>query len=339
MKKIMCVVLVVFMMTALCAIPAYAIEKDELSQKFYDYCVDTLPEDMLPAEDDKVNVYLTDEIDGITFFAAECWMKVYTDVVCTFGDTNVYTRAKHQPYELGIYALNGDKIYTLEEAYNSGWIADVSVLEDSFAGWYVFYNDYVPNLENKYESYIVQKVCSPGSWSQEGIEIYYREMFECFSEGKTSADEPKLDYALICFRGNLVTSMPVATVYGDYVLNATMGYTPFTYGYCIYIPETQEVLSLTDAYDRGIEGIEKVFTEAKVGRLMGDMDNDRKLTIKDTTYIQKIVAGFEDYSDIEIYAAEFDDELPCSIADFNRDGERNIKDATDLQKYLAGVPY
>ena len=133
--------------------------------------------------------------------------------------------------------------------------------------------------------------------------------------------------------------MPVCHMCGDYVLYEEEETYPFHLGRGIYIPKTQEVYDLTTAYEIGIEGIEKVFTEGGVGRLMGDMDKDRKLTIKDATYIQKALAGFEGFTDFIIYAAEFDKTLPCSIADFNRDRSMNIKDATAIQKHLAGLEY
>ena len=49
------------------------------------------------------------------------------------------------------------------------------------------------------------------------------------------------------------------------------------------------------------------------------------------------IAGFEGFTEAEIYAAEFDETLPISISDFNRDRVRNIKDATAIQKHLAGI--
>ena len=112
---------------------------------------------------------------------------------------------------------------------------------------------------------------------------------------------------------------------------------PFKYGYCVYLPEEEKVYDLIDAFEMNVEGIEKVFTEAGIGRLMGDMDNDRRISIKDATYIQKLIAGIEGFTEPRIYAAEFNETLPISISDFNRDRVRNIKDATAIQKYLAGI--
>ena len=59
---------------------------------------------------------------------------------------------------------------------------------------------------------------------------------------------------------------------------------------------------------------------------VGDVDADEVLTIKDATYIQKILAQLVIPSDLEIYSAEFDGDLYVTI-----------KAATYIQKTLAGI--
>ena len=60
--------------------------------------------------------------------------------------------------------------------------------------------------------------------------------------------------------------------------------------------------------------------------LLGDVDGDGKVTVKDATFIQKCVAGL---TGLEGYA-EF-------AADANGDGLVNVKDATEIQKSIAGL--
>ena len=195
-----------------------------------------------------------------------------------------------------------------------------------------------PENKYKYEDIILPEFFDEDELEEEPlIEIYYSEKYEYYSDNNATEDEAVPDYVLIYLRTNMCTAMPIAYAYGDYVLFQTSGEIPFAFGRGIYIPKTQEVMSLTAACDRGIEGIDKVFTEAGVGRLIGDMDKDRRISIKDATYIQKILAGIEGFTEPTIYAAGFDETLPISISDFNRDRVRNIKDATAIQKYLAGI--
>ncbi|MBQ9742078.1 MAG: hypothetical protein IJV88_00185 [Ruminococcus sp.] len=100
-------------------------------------------------------------------------------------------------------------------------------------------------------------------------------------------------------------------------------------------------MDLIDAYAMGLEGIENAFEEAGVGRLVGDMDLDRELTVKDATNIQKCIAGLMEFSaDDFILAFEGAEDAPLQyISDFNRDCERNVKDATAIQKFIAGLEF
>lgn len=220
----------------------------------------------------------------------------------------------------------------------TAFVMAVLLLLGTVSAYGMSISDLDPNGKYKYIEAvhpIIKEKLSNYGW----CEIhYYHEKYEYFSEENlASSDEHIPDYVLINISTNMGYNMPIADLFGDYIMDSSDGSIPFGYGLCIYIPKTQEVISLTAAYERGIEGFDKVFTEAKVGSLIGDMDNDRKLTIKDATYIQKMIAGFEGFTESEIYAAEFDETLPISISDFNRDRVRNIKDATAIQKYLAGI--
>ena len=64
--------------------------------------------------------------------------------------------------------------------------------------------------------------------------------------------------------------------------------------------------------------------------LLGDANQDGKVTISDVTAIQRVLAELEAFSDLQI-----------SLADANQDGVVTIDDATTVQKYLAEfeLPY
>ena len=63
-----------------------------------------------------------------------------------------------------------------------------------------------------------------------------------------------------------------------------------------------------------------------ISELIGDVNQDQKVNVKDATLIQKYVAGLI-YVDSKILA----------FADVNGDNKVNIKDATAIQKYVAGI--
>lgn len=197
-----------------------------------------------------------------------------------------------------------------------------------------------PENKYKYDEIITPKVFKEWQLQDPDFVINYSERYEYYSSDDISTqDELVPDFVLISLDTNWCIDTFAGDIFGDYVLTTTSAGIPFTYGYGIYVPKTGEVYDLYNAYKIGIEGIENVFTKGGVGRLLGDMDRDRKLTVKDATYIQKILAGVEGFTEPTIHAAEFDNTLPISISDFNRDRVRNIKDATAIQKYIAGLSY
>ncbi|MGN0504842.1 MAG: hypothetical protein ACI4HJ_07365 [Ruminococcus sp.] len=194
----------------------------------------------------------------------------------------------------------------------------------------------------KYDEIIIPKVFQDYELENPDLVIYYNEVFEYYAhDTDSSQDESIPEYVLIYLSTNMSYDMPTADVFGEYILKSTsIGY-PFAYGYGIYIPSTKEVYSLTYAYELGIEGIEQVFTEAKIGRLIGDMDKDREITIKDATIIQKCLAGISEFDKNDyIIAFSYEDNPPLLyVSDFNRDCNRNIEDATAIQKHLAKMDF
>ncbi len=61
--------------------------------------------------------------------------------------------------------------------------------------------------------------------------------------------------------------------------------------------------------------------------MLGDAYKDGVVNIKDATFIQKVIAGLE----------QFQSEFDSKAADVNYDGTINIKDATVIQKHIAGL--
>ena len=330
MKKILSFVLVLVLLFGVCVTVGAADESAALEQKFYNYCLEVLPEDMKPSTNDTVEIQLTKKVDEVEFFLGRCkWLEInYTNVVATFGEDVIIGKITYAPYDLGIYMSSGDEIYTLEEAYDAGYITDVSLLKPEFSGWFEFARKHISNPENEYEDAIFEILNLYDYPSDIYWEPFtYYESYRYFSPDNTeTGDEATPDYVLIYLSGTIYTNIPIEYIFGDYVMMQSHGKTPFLFGYGIYVPQKQEVYDLVEAYNLGIEGIEKVFTDCGLGHLHGDMDGDRSLTVKDATEIQKCLANI-------------DGKTIASVQDFNRDGERNVKDATAIQKYIAGLEY
>lgn len=80
-------------------------------------------------------------------------------------------------------------------------------------------------------------------------------------------------------------------IFGDYVVADYYTTYPYELGYYILIPETSEILTLKESWDKNLEGIDEILEKGVLGQLIGDADNDGKLTVRDATAIQKAIAG------------------------------------------------
>ncbi|MBQ7809618.1 MAG: leucine-rich repeat protein [Clostridia bacterium] len=156
---------------------------------------------------------------------------------------------------------------------------------------------------------------------------YYLEVYEHFS----TSDESTPDFVLISAFDSWDSTSKYTEVFGDYILHTNIKKLPDgMFGYYIYLPDENKAYTLSDAYKAGVPGVYDLFTECKIGILRGDVNNDRKLNIKDATDIQKHLVG------TEYLPNNFkENEYTILIADFNGDGKVNIRDATAIQKRLA----
>lgn len=117
--------------------------------------------------------------------------------------------------------------------------------------------------------------------------------------------------------------------YGDYLVsNSDDKYI----NYYIYDYRSEKVLTLTDALTNNVCCINSVFSEHKLGRQVGDLDNDYKLTILDATLIQRCLSLLEEFPQNDI--SYQNNEIFIYVSDFDRDGQRSILDATYIQKRL-----
>ena len=108
-------------------------------------------------------------------------------------------------------------------------------------------------------------------------------------------------------------------------------------GLMVYIPKTDTFIDLVNAnVDTIIElcpDFVEVIEENKLGREMGDVNDDDRVDILDATYIQCALSDMPAYSLWAIYSVP----KIFSVADYDLDGESTIMDATSIQKMLARV--
>lgn len=130
------------------------------------------------------------------------------------------------------------------------------------------------------------------------------------------------------------------STFGDYLIYESAVYTPSQLPYFIYSYDEQKFYSLTEAWNKKIEGIDEVFTDylcpLRKASIIGDADNDNVLSVMDATTIQMAQAGIIKLYDSINAKFYYGDDIG-SKNDVDRDGERSVMDATAIQQKLAGL--
>jgi len=181
----------------------------------------------------------------------------------------------------------------------------------------------------------------------EGFDWYsYEELCYYYSDSdsiQATTDETKVpDYVLVKSSLNMYSPMPGYFAVGNYIIFTGNLYIPYPIELYVYTPEDERINTLEQAYEKYSDVVDRFFEEGYFdAELLGDMDNDKKLTVKDATHIQKSLAGITEFEATDKFEGLISpaQNAPQYFSDFNRDGVRNIKDATAIQKHIAGIEY
>ncbi len=228
-----------------------------------------------------------------------------------------------------VYSISEGKIYTMREAYDKNLPGIEFAL--SKAGTKVTL--YAEVFEEFLRPYMDEDAYDPVYGWYGYDELYYYSYQKRY--GSTEMFEVTPDYVLVEACAYHCPPANVTKVFGDYVVYSGWG-NPEELMYFVYTPKDNKIYTLREAYDANFEGIMNIFTDYGLGFLLGDMDANEKLNIKDVTYVQKALAKFEGFT---IYGEDtsIPDWVHIYVADFDLSGDVNIKDATAIQKKLAKI--
>ena len=107
------------------------------------------------------------------------------------------------------------------------------------------------------------------------------------------------------------------------------------YPYTVYDEHSEAFFSIANVSVDEYEGLAKALTELKIGRPIGDADNDNELTILDATRIQRVLAELENVKDEDEYYYLSVAGAPRRFSDYDEDGDVTVLDATAIQRHLA----
>lgn len=244
----------------------------------------------------------------------------YNGCPCGIGEKN----------SVALYVLTPDnKVYTLYEAFTEGIVTDLEAVV-KLAGGSSIYGDYG------------KRICEilGIDTNAEDCQFIYRQIrdyYEGYGGYGKPSEEATPDFITVNVGESVQAKTPCVKRIGKYAVANEQTYAPYDLGYFVYFPKEDKLCNFEEAYELYPELFGEMLERIDYPgtghyTLIGNVDSDRKITIKDATRIQKRIAGYElDYRTIP--------ELELEASDFNADGKVNIKDATAIQKFIAGLEY
>ncbi len=265
---------------------------------------------------------------AVAFATVNCFSTA--EIKETIGNYSFYSPNIYSPYRLGylIYSFEDNKCYSLREA----WDLRLPNVEIALAKVGTKVGFYAEEFEKFFAPYREEEITDPQYPWYGYSELYY---YNSLTGGSIEMPESTPDYVLVDATAYYCPPAYKHEVIGGYVVSSSWGI-PEGITYYVYTPKDNRIYTLKAAYDAKLDGIMNVFTDYGLGFLLGDMDDDQKITIKDATYIQKSLANFEGF-DVDKKDPSIPDWVVIDMADFDLNGKINIKDATAIQKHLAKI--
>lgn len=151
--------------------------------------------------------------------------------------------------------------------------------------------------------------------------------------------DDKLDWAFVKGFVPLCAPMLTARLFGNRVVENNNINFPFIYTYGVYDVQAETFYDINDVYGQEkYAALSDLLAEFKIGRILGDINGDGVLNIKDATEMQRCLADIRDFpSDDTIYGVPYNGggKQIRYLSDINLDDVRSIKDVTEIQRILA----
>ena len=273
-------------------------------------------------------IYIPEGVTEIPTDAFFCCENLdYISIPASVATIDEYSIGYIDPYYDQGDVMVGPESYIKNEnlviAGYKGTAAEKYATENGFK-----FKDLDAQKEYKYKDKVLELLGIPEEdpGTGEGYLAYYGEVYEYYS-----SDSATPDFVLVSVATNMAYDAELTYYFDEYVMYESSGSIPYPYGYAMYFPETNSICDLVTAWNMDErEGFKNIFTEANLGELVGDINYDGKVNIRDATLIQKHLAELED-----LYIYSIDAGYRELVPDYNRDGKLNIRDATAIQKHIA----
>lgn len=227
------------------------------------------------------------------------------------------------------------------------FVVSVSAVDDNGKSNYLFMNRF-------YASYggMINEFNKNEAMTDAEKERYYKELFCHYNE---SGD---VDWVFVYCHSDWY--IPEGGFYhiGNRLIRTGKSFTPYSLGFAVFDVKDDKFYDVSKVWkDEKYDGIAKQFEQAcdngiaefEAGLVIGDMNNDSIISVSDATYLQRCLAGLDDYPvtpELQLFVDKKIalDPVNCNktfdINDFydtNKDGTVSIGDATIIQKYVAEI--
>lgn len=167
--------------------------------------------------------------------------------------------------------------------------------------------------------------------------VSYTELF--YHNAYESLTDDSVDWVLVraySYKDAFTNHLKYCTIIGDRVLIKSYSAAPFPMEYAIYDVNSDTFYDISEVDINSYNDLHECLVALEIGLPIGDVDYDGKLTIIDSTEIQRCIACISEFKESDIIKADIisKDNLKY-ISDFDRDGERTVLDATAIQMKLA----
>ena len=242
---------------------------------------------------------------------------VYTDQLKDVIDIEVTYSSKYSPYIL-FKAKAGDigKLEALD------YISNINLISDGAGEKESEYETY----ESRYRAMLEENNVVRQYYSYHEL-FYHHDAY-----GET-------DWVLVQADSGMNAEMNISMVIAGRVITYFVDARYFKFNYGIYDVAKDKFVDLDDikAMPELYPGLSEALWDLKIGRPLGDADNDNELTILDATRIQREMAELEAFDDeVEYYNLSVL-EASRRFSDYDEDGNVTILDATAIQRTLAGL--
>lgn len=244
----------------------------------------------------------------------------YNGCPCGIGENN----------SVALYVLTPDnKVYTLYEAFTQGVVKDLEAVVKLTGGQSIFGDFGKRVLE------LLNIDITADSWQH-----LYREIipyYEGYKWHEKPDDGTLPDFVTVFAAESIKEEAPSVKRIGNYAVYNDHTYAPYELGYYVYFPKEDKVLNFEDAFEAYPQYRELMlsfldYPQTGYYQLIGNVDYDNRITVRDATRIQKRIAGYD-------LGHVYREKLELEASDFNGDGKVNIKDVTAIQKYVARLDY